>query len=69
MDKWMFQGGRAAGLLGLAMILFAVGARLAGFYVVGGFQAVTILVGGMGALLVGCFGLLWTLAARTTAPR
>lgn len=64
MEQLMLQGGRAAGLLGLALIAFAVVARLSGHYVVGGFQSATLLVAGMGAMLIGCFGLLWTLVQR-----
>ncbi len=64
MEQLMLQGGRAAGLIGLALIAFAAAARLSGHYVVGGFQSITLLMAGMGAVLIGCFGLLWTLAQR-----
>lgn len=64
MDRLMLMGGRAAGLLGLALIAFAVLVRLAGYYTIGSFQAVTLLVAGMGAVMVGCFGLLWAMSTR-----
>jgi hypothetical protein len=64
MNQLMLLGGRAAGLIGLLLVVFAAGARLAGNYVVGGFQAVTLLSAGMGALLVGCFALLWVMTDK-----
>ncbi len=64
MNQLMLQGGRAAGLIGLLLVVFAAGARLAGNYVIGGFQAVTLLSAGMGALLVGCFALLWVMTDK-----
>lgn len=60
----MLTVGRLIGVLGLALVAFAVVARLMGYYVVGGFQAATLLAGGMGALLAGCFALLWVLTAN-----
>jgi hypothetical protein len=65
MERLMLRGGRAAGLLGLLLIGFAVLVRLAGYYTIGGFQAVTLLVAGMGAVMVGCFGLLWAMTAKS----
>ena len=62
MDQLMLNGGRVAGLVGLLLVAVAVVARLMGMYVIGGFQAATLLMAGMGALLVGCFALLWVLA-------
>ena len=64
MDQLMLNGGRAIGLAGLLLAAIAVVARLMGHYVIGGFQAATLLVGGMGALLAGCFALLWVLTAQ-----
>lgn len=64
MNQLMLMGGRAAGLIGLLLVVFAGVARLAGHYVVGGFQAVTLLSAGMGALLIGCFALLWVMTDR-----
>lgn len=64
MDQLMLNGGRAIGLLGLAIVAFAVIARLMGNYTVGGFQSATLLAGGMGALLAGCFALLWVLTSQ-----
>jgi uncharacterized membrane protein len=64
MDQLMLNGGRVLGLIGLLVAAFAVVARLMGYYVVGGFQAATLLAGGMGVLLAGCFALLWVLTAE-----
>jgi hypothetical protein len=64
MDRLILTAGRVAGLLGIAVIAFAAIARLAGHYTIGDFQAVTLLVAGMGGVMVGCFGLLWSLAER-----
>jgi len=67
MDQLMLNGGRVAGLVGLLLVAVAVVARLMGMYVIGGFQAATLLMAGMGALLVGCFALLWVLAGSRRA--
>lgn len=48
---WM---GRLAGLAGIALCLVSVGARLAGNFWLGGFQAGTILQGGIAAMVFGC---------------
>jgi hypothetical protein len=45
---------RLAGVLGIATIAVAFGARLAGAYWLGSFQAGTILQAGMAAVLVAC---------------
>ncbi len=64
MNQLMLMSGRAAGLIGLLLVVFAGVARLAGHYVIGGFQAATLLSAGMGALLIGCFALLWVMTDR-----
>lgn len=64
MDRLILTVGRGAGLAGIALIAFAAVARLAGHYTIGDFQAVTLLVAGMGGVMVGCFGLLWSLVDR-----
>ena len=64
MTQWMLIGGRLIGVAGLLLAAFAVVARLGGSYVIGGFQTATLLIGGMGALLAGCFALLWVLTAN-----
>jgi len=52
------------GLLGIVLMAVSVGARLAGRYWVGDFQAGTLLLGGLGAVTVGCFLLLWAMSER-----
>jgi hypothetical protein len=64
MDHALLMGGRLAGLLGLALVAFAVIARLLGHYTFAGFQSATLLAGGMAVLLAGCFALLWVLTAQ-----
>jgi len=52
------------GLLGIVLMAVSVAARLAGRYWVGDFQAGTLLLGGLGAVTVGCFLLLWAMSER-----
>jgi hypothetical protein len=48
--------GRLAGALGVATIIAAVAARLAGAYWLGGYQVGTILQAGMACVLLACLG-------------
>lgn len=48
--------GRLAGVLGVATIIAAVVARLAGAYWLGGYQVGTILQAGMACALLACLG-------------
>jgi hypothetical protein len=64
MDQLILTGGRLIGVVGLLLSAFAVVVRVLGHYAIGGFQAATLLAGGMGALLAGCFALLWVLTAQ-----
>lgn len=52
---WM---GRLAGLAGLALCLVSLGARLAGNFWLGGFQAGTVLQGGIAAMAFACLAFL-----------
>lgn len=53
---------RIAGLLGVAVIAFAVIARAAGAFWLGGFQIGTVLQAGIAATLIGCLAYLAALA-------
>jgi len=55
---------RLAGLVGVAMIAVAFGARLAGAYWLAGFQTGTILQGGIAATLVACLAYVAILVER-----
>lgn len=58
------RGGQLIGLLGLLLMVFAVVARLAGHFLVGGFQTGTLMMAGVAAVVVGSFLLLWALVER-----
>lgn len=56
--------GWAAGLTGAALCVTSVAARLAGSYWVGSFQAGTLLMAGVAAMVFGCFCFLAELTGR-----
>jgi hypothetical protein len=56
--------GRIAGIVGLLVCLVAVGVRLGGSYLLGGFPVVTLFTGGIAAMVAGCFCLLWVMTTR-----
>jgi hypothetical protein len=60
----ILRGGQAAGVLGLALMALAVLSRLAGRYIIGGFESGSLLIAGIGAIVAGCFALLWVIAER-----
>jgi len=64
MDTLLLRAGQTAGLVGLALLVFAVFARLAGHFVVGGLATGTLMLAGIGALSVACFLLLLRLNSR-----
>ena len=55
---------RAAGLLGLVLVVVAAVVRFAGAYWVGGFQAGTLLLAGIAGMTFGCFCMLVALTQR-----
>ena len=55
---------RLAGLMGIALIAVAFGARLLGAYWLAGFQTGTILQGGIAATLVACLAYVAILVER-----
>jgi hypothetical protein len=56
--------GRLGGIVGVAITLIAVVARLQGSYMLGGFQVGTLLLAGIGGMVVGCLGYAAALAER-----
>ncbi len=63
----MMRGGQIAGVLGLALMVLAVLSRLAGRYIVAGFESGSLFQAGIGATVAGCFALLWVVAGRGRA--
>jgi len=64
MNTVLLRGGQLIGLLGILLMLVSVYARFAGKFTFGGYQTGTLLLAGMGAVVVGCFFLLWVIADR-----
>jgi hypothetical protein len=59
--------GRLAGIAGALACLVAVAVRAGGSYWLAGLQVGTLLLGGIGAMVAGCFCLLWVLVSRVRA--
>lgn len=68
MKPVLFNVGRLAGLVGMLLMAVAVLARLMGHFMLGGFATGTLMLAGIGAVGVGCFLLLWTIAERLPRP-
>ncbi|AKU12832.1 hypothetical protein AzCIB_2939 [Azoarcus sp. CIB] len=66
MDRLLLLAGRLSGLGGLALCVIAGAARVSGNFWILGFQVGTLLQAGIGALVVGCFLLLWVLTGRNS---
>ena len=64
MDSFLLRGGQLAGLVGILLIVVSAAARLTGNFALGGFAAGTLMLGGIGAVSVGAFLLLWLLVDR-----
>ncbi len=64
MNATLLRGGQLIGLLGVLLMLVSVAARLGGRFNFGGYQTGTLLIAGIGAVVVGCFLLLWALVGR-----
>lgn len=65
MNRLIVRGGQAVGLAGVLLMVVSVASRLAGSFHLGGFATGTLMLAGIGAVSVGCFLLLWSLAERT----
>ncbi len=59
--------GRVVGALGVLLTLFAGLWRILGNFWLGSFSTGTVLLGGMGGMLIGCFLLLAAMPARRDA--
>lgn len=62
MNALLLRGGHLAGLLGIVLMAISVAGRLAGRFTIGDFQAGTLMLAGIGAVSVGCFLLLCSIA-------
>ncbi|GIX28409.1 MAG: hypothetical protein KatS3mg123_2290 [Burkholderiales bacterium] len=67
METLLLWIGRLAGLAGVLVCAVAVAVRLSGAYWLAGFQAGTLLLAGMAAMLMGCLSLLMLLTSRVSA--
>jgi hypothetical protein len=65
-NSFLLSFGRVAGVLGLLLSLGSFAARVLGHYFLGGFQVGTLLLGGVAAMIAGCFCLLLVM---TAAPK
>ena len=66
MSSLLLRGGQLAGAAGILLMAVAVIVRLGGRYTFNGYETGTLLLGGIAAVVVGCFLLLWTLAELKT---
>ena len=64
MNSLLLRGGQLVGAVGVLLMTVAVIVRLGGRYTLSGYETGTLLLGGIGAVVVGCFLLLWTLSER-----
>jgi hypothetical protein len=64
MDKLIGLGGNVVGVAGALLTAAAGVARVTGHYYLGGFEAMTLFVGGMGLMLIGSFALLHLLSKQ-----
>ena len=64
MDKIIALVGNIAGLAGVLLTVTASVARVLNHYHLGGFEVMTLFVGGMGLMLMGCFAKLCVLTHK-----
>jgi hypothetical protein len=64
MNTILLRGGQLVGVLGILLMALSVAGRLAGRWALGDFQVGTFMLAGIGAVSVGCFLLLWSMADR-----
>jgi hypothetical protein len=64
MHEKLFGLGRLLGGIGVLICVLAVVARLARSYTIGGFEVGTLFLGGIAAMVAGCYCLLLRLASR-----
>jgi len=58
MGKIIVQGGNIVGLAGMLLTGVAGVARVLGHYHMAGFEIMTLFIGGMGLMLIGCVAML-----------
>ena len=61
MNNLIAKGGCAIGALGVAVTVASGVWRVSGHYYLAGFEAMTLFVGGMGLILIGCYAMLHVL--------
>lgn len=64
MDKIIALGSNVVGLAGVLLTVVAGGARVAGHYYLGGFEVMTLFVGGMGLMLISSLAKLHLLSSQ-----
>jgi hypothetical protein len=69
METMLLTFGRVTGLVGAAVFVLAVAARLFGVFWLGSFQVGTLLQAAIAAMVFGCFSLLMALAGRPREKR
>jgi hypothetical protein len=69
MDDFLLLIGRSAGIVGVLLSVVAGAMRGTGAYALGSFQAGTLLLVGMAAMIVGCLCFLTVLTNRGRARR
>ena len=69
MERFLVAIGGLAGALGVLLTLVAGGFRLAGHFWVGSYSAGTVLLGGMGLMLMGSLAFQAVLTARRVSGR
>ncbi|MBI5751613.1 MAG: hypothetical protein HZA59_05645 [Hydrogenophilales bacterium] len=62
MNKLIANGGCAVGVLGVLLTVASGVWRITGHYHLAGFETMTLFVGGMGLMLIGCFAKLHLLS-------
>jgi hypothetical protein len=67
MDDFLLWIGRVSGIVGVLVSALAVATRGAGAYALGNFQAGTLLLAGIAAMVVACLCLLTVLTNRERA--
>ena len=69
METALLWIGRLAGLVGVLACLIAIGTRLTGAFWIGGFQAGTLVLAGIAAMVFGCLAHLVVLTLRPAGSR
>ncbi len=64
MDKIISLGGNIVALAGVLLTATAGVARILSHYHLGGFEVMTLFVGGMGLMLIGCLAKLHSLTSQ-----